>query len=168
MAAGVTLRRNGEMQITSPPVVVHGVVIVGSSIDDNQLAKEISGAVRAFDAVTGAPRWTFDPLATADKSVVSGAANGIGLACVQRFVDAGASVACFDRDADGLERLGTRFEGSRLSLSAGDVTSTEDVERAILDGVDAFGGLDGVVNAAGIDLLRSLEDTGDEPMRSEH
>ncbi|MGN6469761.1 MAG: SDR family NAD(P)-dependent oxidoreductase [Rhizobiaceae bacterium] len=93
---------------------------------------------------------------------VSGAANGIGLACVQRFIDAGASVACFDRDAEALDRLRARFRKSRLSLSHGDVTSTEDVEQAVAKGAEALGGLDGVVNAAGIDLLRNLEETRDE------
>ncbi|MDQ0462686.1 quinoprotein glucose dehydrogenase [Caulobacter ginsengisoli] len=62
-------------QITSPPVVVRGVVIVGSSIDDNQKVEETSGAVHAFDAVTGAPRWSFDPLADARPAIKSGAAN---------------------------------------------------------------------------------------------
>jgi quinoprotein glucose dehydrogenase len=74
-AEGVVLRRPGEMQITSPPVVARGVVVVGSSIDDNQRVKEVSGAVRAYDARTGAPRWRFDPLASAPSSVVAGAAN---------------------------------------------------------------------------------------------
>jgi quinoprotein glucose dehydrogenase len=75
VAAGVALARNGEMQITSPPVVSHGVVIVGSSIDDNQRVREVSGAVRAYDAVTGAPRWSFDPLAGATPAITAGAAN---------------------------------------------------------------------------------------------
>lgn len=75
VAAGVTLVRNGEMQITSPPVVVDGVVIVGSSIDDNQRLKEVSGAVRAFDVRTGQRRWCFDPLTGAGGGVVAGAAN---------------------------------------------------------------------------------------------
>jgi quinoprotein glucose dehydrogenase len=75
VAAGVVLVRKGEMQITSPPVVAADVVIVGSSIDDNQRVKEVSGAVRAFDVRTGARRWCFDPLAAAGKTVVAGAAN---------------------------------------------------------------------------------------------
>jgi quinoprotein glucose dehydrogenase len=75
VAKGVTLATPGQIQITSPPVVVHGVVVVGSSIDDNQRVKEISGAVRAYDAVTGAPRWSFDPLAGANPAIVAGAAN---------------------------------------------------------------------------------------------
>ena len=75
VGAGVVLARKGEMQITSAPVVTHGVVVVGSSIDDNQRVREVSGAVRAYDARTGAPRWSFDPMQGADKSVVAGAAN---------------------------------------------------------------------------------------------
>ncbi|MBL8771839.1 MAG: pyrroloquinoline quinone-dependent dehydrogenase [Phenylobacterium sp.] len=72
---GVLLERKGQMQITSPPVVVNGVVVVGSSIDDNQRVEEISGVVRAYDARTGAPRWAFDPLAGAGPGVKAGAAN---------------------------------------------------------------------------------------------
>jgi quinoprotein glucose dehydrogenase len=75
VAAGVQLARNNEMQMTSPPVVVRGVVVVGSSVADNQRVKEVSGAVRAFDAVTGKPRWSFDPLASANPPITAGAAN---------------------------------------------------------------------------------------------
>jgi quinoprotein glucose dehydrogenase len=52
----------GEFQITSAPVVSHGVVIVGSSIADNVRVDAPGGAVRAFDARSGRPRWTWDPL----------------------------------------------------------------------------------------------------------
>lgn len=72
---GAELARPGGAQITSAPVVAGGVVIVGSSIDDNQRVRETSGAVHAFDAVTGALRWTFDPLANAGPGVAAGAAN---------------------------------------------------------------------------------------------
>ncbi len=75
VAAGVVLQKPGEMQITSPPVVARGVVVVGSGVADNQRVKEVSGAVRAFDAVTGKPRWSFDPLALANPPIVAGAAN---------------------------------------------------------------------------------------------
>jgi quinoprotein glucose dehydrogenase len=51
-----------EVQNTSAPVVTHGVVIVGSSIGDNGRVDEPRGTVRAYDAVTGRPRWTFDPV----------------------------------------------------------------------------------------------------------
>lgn len=52
----------GELQISSPPVVARGVVIVGSAIGDNQRAAAPSGAVRAFDARSGRALWSFDPI----------------------------------------------------------------------------------------------------------
>jgi len=52
----------GEFQITSAPVVSRGVVVVGSSIADNVRVDAPRGTVRAFDARTGAARWTWDPL----------------------------------------------------------------------------------------------------------
>jgi quinoprotein glucose dehydrogenase len=62
IAPSTPLRWPGEFQITSAPVVASGVVIVGSSIGDNQRVAAPSGVVHAFDARTGAPRWTFDPI----------------------------------------------------------------------------------------------------------
>ena len=72
---GARLTRPGGAQITSPPVVVAGLVIVGSSIDDNQRVVETSGAVHAFDALTGTLKWSFDPLAGAKPAITAGAAN---------------------------------------------------------------------------------------------
>jgi quinoprotein glucose dehydrogenase len=59
---GMKLEWPGEFQITSAPVVSRGVVVVGSSIADNRRVNAPLGTVRAFDARTGQPRWTFDPL----------------------------------------------------------------------------------------------------------
>jgi quinoprotein glucose dehydrogenase len=56
------LRREGEMQFSSAPIVSHGIVVVGSSLDDNQMVDEARGTVRAFDAMTGASKWSFDPV----------------------------------------------------------------------------------------------------------
>lgn len=59
---GMKLEWPGEFQITSPPAVARGVIVVGSAIGDNRRVGAPSGLVRAFDARTGQPRWTFDPL----------------------------------------------------------------------------------------------------------
>lgn len=75
VAPEVQLHRPGEMQITSPPVIGRGVIVVGSSIDDNQRVQEVSGKVRAFDLFTGKLKWSFDPLASAPPSTLAGAAN---------------------------------------------------------------------------------------------
>ena len=47
--------------ITSPPLVVNGLVITGSSVADNTRPDLPSGEVRAYDARTGALRWSWDP-----------------------------------------------------------------------------------------------------------
>ena len=52
----------GWYHMTSPPVVIDDVVIVGSAIDDNARAEMPGGVVRAFDARTGALRWKWDPI----------------------------------------------------------------------------------------------------------
>jgi quinoprotein glucose dehydrogenase len=52
----------GELQVDSAPVLVGDTVIVGSGGDDMTRARAPSGTVRAFDARTGAPRWSFDPV----------------------------------------------------------------------------------------------------------
>ena len=52
----------GEVKFPSPPVIVNGVIVVGSSVRDNDRWNAPSGAIRAFDAGNGQPLWTFDPV----------------------------------------------------------------------------------------------------------
>ncbi|MEO1014359.1 MAG: pyrroloquinoline quinone-dependent dehydrogenase [Pseudomonadota bacterium] len=59
---GMDMIWRGEFQITSPPIVSAGTVIVGSSISDNVRVDAPIGAVRAYDAQTGAMKWSFDPI----------------------------------------------------------------------------------------------------------
>ncbi len=93
------------------------------------------------------------PLAPADLKVegrldgrrilVTGAASGIGRAVVEVFLRAGARVAALDR------RRPADLPGEALCLEA-DVTDPDAVDRAVADAANAFGGIDGLVNAAGI------------------
>jgi quinoprotein glucose dehydrogenase len=53
---------NSEYSITSPPAIVNGLVVVGSSVSDGTRAASPNGIVRAFDARTGALKWTWDPV----------------------------------------------------------------------------------------------------------
>ena len=64
-----------EYHVTSPPAVIDGVVIVGSSIFDNLHAEAPGGAVRAFDARTGLLRWTWEPLR--DEPAVGEVSSGV-------------------------------------------------------------------------------------------
>jgi quinoprotein glucose dehydrogenase len=52
----------GEYEVTSPPAVVGDLVIVGSAVGDNNRTDAPNGVVRAYDARTGAERWSWDPV----------------------------------------------------------------------------------------------------------
>ena len=54
--------RAGWYHMTSPPVVLDGVVVVGSAIDDNARAEMPDEVVRGFDARTGKLLWKWEPL----------------------------------------------------------------------------------------------------------
>jgi membrane-bound PQQ-dependent dehydrogenase (glucose/quinate/shikimate family) len=52
----------GWYHMTSPPAIIDDLVVVGSAIDDNHRADMARGVVRAYDARSGALRWSWDPL----------------------------------------------------------------------------------------------------------
>ncbi len=51
-----------DYEITSPPAVVNGVVVVGSAVADNGRIDMPGGVVRAFDARNGMLRWSWEPV----------------------------------------------------------------------------------------------------------
>ena len=82
-------------------------------------------------------------------AIVTGGASGLGLGIVQKFVDAGAEVVIADlNDHDG-EQLANEC-GSRACFRHVDVAVAEDVRALAQAAVDRFGGLDVMVNNAGI------------------
>jgi len=89
----------------------------------------------------------------ADKvALVTGAAQGIGLACAQAFAREGASVVIADMNQEigKREALRLRSEGFPVSFVACDVSRKADVERAVASAVNEFGRLDVLVANAGI------------------
>ncbi|MGA9795954.1 MAG: pyrroloquinoline quinone-dependent dehydrogenase [Rhizomicrobium sp.] len=72
--------RLGAIQTTSAPVVSHALVVVGSSIDDNQRVDEMRGVVNAFDAETGARKWSFDPIPQSPAASNAASWSGAGAA----------------------------------------------------------------------------------------
>src|SRR5262249_56434139 len=52
----------GEYALTSPPAVINGIIVTGSTIADNNRTDAASGEVRAYDARNGALRWAWDPV----------------------------------------------------------------------------------------------------------
>jgi NAD(P)-dependent dehydrogenase (short-subunit alcohol dehydrogenase family) len=89
--------------------------------------------------------------------LITGAAKGIGLATVQRFVAEGARVAALDRDEMALAALRERFDAASLHVAQVDVVEPDAVTATVAASAAALGGLDGVVNAAGIDLIADIE-----------
>ena len=63
LTSGIThIIRQGEYEETSPPAIVDDLVVVGSSIADNDRVDSPNGVVRAFDARTGKLSWKWDPI----------------------------------------------------------------------------------------------------------
>lgn len=91
--------------------------------------------------------------------VVSGAASGIGRASAQDFLNRGAAVVALDINPE-VEAI---FSGpSALGLVC-DVTDTESLERALVQGVARFGGIDIVVsNAGNFPSSRKIADLDDQ------
>ena len=111
-----------KVSSSSPPVVANGVVVVGSSIIDFAFAEAPRGAIAAYDADTGAPRWTFDPLAGV-------AGTGAGNAWAPLAVDAGSDLVFVPTSAPSPDYYGGLRPGRNdhansvvaLRLSTGEV-----------------------------------------------
>jgi len=86
------------------------------------------------------------PPLTGEVALVTGAASGIGRACVTALLARGAAVVALDRAASVTSLQGRK---DYLGLVC-DVTSEPDIDRALEQGVRAFGGLDMVILNAGI------------------
>ena len=86
---------------------------------------------------------------TGARAVVTGGAQGIGLACARRFIESGARVRLWDIDAEALEaaaaELGEACDGALV-----DICSWEAVEAAAAEAAEAMGGISVLVNSAGI------------------
>lgn len=88
--------------------------------------------------------------------LVTGAASGIGLAVAQLAISHGARVAMLDYDGARLDQACTALGSAALALTC-DVTDTAAVDAAMARAVDWLGGVDAVVNSAGVDALGSIE-----------
>jgi UDP-glucose 4-epimerase len=94
-------------------------------------------------------------------AVVTGGATGSGAALARELARAGARVAVLDRDAGGATALAADLAGEgheALGLEC-DVTSPDACRRAIEQAAQAFGGIDVLVNNAGITHLGRFAET---------
>jgi len=94
-------------------------------------------------------------------AVVTGASSGIGRATAIKFASEGAQVALVARRWDELKQLAEQIQqdgGSAIPIRT-DVTQTADVESCIETAARAFGGIDVLVNAAGIIARGGIQET---------
>jgi len=96
--------------------------------------------------------------------LVTGGASGLGGATVDMVIGAGGRAVVIDRDQEAGHRTVAQH-GDAVTFIHGDVTSEEDVQRAVDTAASGPGGLRGVVNAAGIAVAeRVLPKEGPQPL----
>jgi 3-oxoacyl-[acyl-carrier protein] reductase len=89
--------------------------------------------------------------------IITGAAQGIGLAAVRLAIDLGANVVAVDRNAEGLANAASEFDASRIAQVVGSVADQELAARAVEEAVQRFGAVHGLVNNAGITRPAMIE-----------
>jgi NAD(P)-dependent dehydrogenase (short-subunit alcohol dehydrogenase family) len=109
-------------------------------------------------------------LLTGKVAVVTGGSRGIGLATARALLDGGARVAITATSDDTLRSAGQALgrlagAGDFLTLRA-DVRRKDDVTRALGSAADHFGGIDVLVNNAGVGLFRAVADMSSDEWRA--
>jgi NAD(P)-dependent dehydrogenase (short-subunit alcohol dehydrogenase family) len=98
--------------------------------------------------------------------LLTGGTSGIGLEAARLFLERGAKVVLAGRSAGrgrkALQILSAGASTDYMAFVAGDVRQTKDCEHIVQETVKCFGGIDILVNSAGIYMERSLEDTTEE------
>ncbi|GAA1519023.1 3-hydroxybutyrate dehydrogenase [Streptomyces albidochromogenes] len=104
-------------------------------------------------APTTHPTYASGPDLGGRTALVTGAAGGIGRACVLRLAAAGAKVRAVDRDAEGLEALAGQAHGLAGAVEPQTLDLTDlDAAEQVAAGTDIL------VNNAGLQLVRPLEE----------
>ena len=96
-------------------------------------------------------------------AIVTGGSKGMGLGIATRFVRQDARVAIVSNDSESLAAAEAGIDAGRNVLCLeGDVSAAGDMERAVHSAADRFGGVDCLVNSAGIQRYGTVVDTPEE------
>lgn len=102
----------------------------------------------------------------ADKVVVvTGGTDGIGKALVDGLLKMGAKVATCGRNHDKLYQLQSEYPSAHLHTMVADVSNENDCRRFLETTMKFFGGVDILINNAGISMRALLKDTSTETIR---
>jgi meso-butanediol dehydrogenase / (S,S)-butanediol dehydrogenase / diacetyl reductase len=103
----------------------------------------------------------------AKRVVVTGGASGIGLATARRLFAEGATLALVDLDLDGASHAASAMDatGARAAGYAADVADSAAVSSVLRSAEEWMGGIDVVINSAGIIARGAIGDTSDEAWR---
>ena len=93
--------------------------------------------------------------------LITGGASGIGAATASRFLDEGSAVCVLDRDAKAREKIQRDLPALAGTLDA-DVSNLKQVQAAVNEAVRLMGGLDVVINNAGISIRHNFLDISPE------
>jgi NAD(P)-dependent dehydrogenase (short-subunit alcohol dehydrogenase family) len=107
--------------------------------------------------IANAARVDLDFSLAGKAALVTGAASGIGAAVVAAFASKGARVALCDLNVAAAEKLARQSGGAARAFGC-NVADPASVEQAVAMASDAFGGIDILVNSAGIVDLAPAED----------
>ena len=97
--------------------------------------------------------------------VVTGGTEGIGKALVASLIDQGAKVATCGRNHDNLYRLQTEFASANLHTMVTDVSNENDCRRFMESTIRVFGGIDILINNAGVSMRALLKETQPDVIR---
>jgi short-subunit dehydrogenase len=97
--------------------------------------------------------------------VITGGSDGIGKALIEALIPLGAKVATCGRDHDKLYRLQMQYSNVLLHTWACDVSNELECQRFIESTIDIFGGIDILINNAGISMRALFLDSATEVTR---
>lgn len=98
---------------------------------------------------------------TEKKVIVTGAAGGIGKACVQRFLSEGCRVAALDRNAEGLNVLASLSQPPELIFNL-DITNRSSLSQVFGQIQEKWNTVDILINNAGISVRALATETSNE------
>lgn len=102
-------------------------------------------------------------------ALVTGGGSGIGKAIAERLAAEGACVVVADRNLDGAREVAEALGGPDVAVAVGgDVTSSSDVAAMVDAAALAFGGVDLVVNNAGLSISKPLLETTEADWDLQH